>query len=207
MSQHSAVAFRRRLQELFEDRIRWLSDAINGPNPGRPVEFTRRRVSRTIERLQELASSAVVRTTAREEFEKTVQQTKTWRNSVRKGRGWREKKRHFSNWFDNEVQFPNCIYIFWAGSRCRYVGRTIRGKGRPQQHFVKTWFNGVTSITVHSTSTPSHVPKLECLAIHRFEPRENGMAASIPKWAKKCPVCETHKLIRLEVRTIFRLRR
>jgi hypothetical protein len=51
------------------------------------------------------------------------------------------------------------------------------------------------------------VPKLECLAIHRFRPRENGMKASIPKWAKKCPVCVAHELIADELRRIFALRK
>ena len=94
-----------------------------------------------------------------------------------------------------------------AKSKCIYVGRTIKGKGRPQSHFVKFWLNSVSRIDIYLTSQSSQVPKLECLAIHRFHPKENGMKASIPKWAKKCPVCEIQKNIRSELRQIFSLRK
>ena len=206
MARHSAVQFDRRLHKLFDDRTVWLRRAVRQRNPGRPPSFDRKKVSRTISALQELASQAVVKKAAQREFSQIVDKKKQWRVSNSKGWGWRAKRESFDSWFQLKIPYPNCIYVFWAGRKSRYVGRTVRGKGRPQSHFGKSWFPGITRIDIYSTSSPSQVPKLECLAIHRFQPRENGVKASFPKWAKKCPVCKVHKLIRQEIRTIFRLR-
>ena len=207
MARHSTVQFNRKLHELFDDRTIWLRKAVRQRNPGRPPTFSRKKVSRAIAALQELASKAVVKKAARKEFARIVDKKKQWQVSNSKGHGWRAKRENFDKWFQHKIPYPNCIYIFWAGRKARYVGRTVRGKGRPQSHFDKSWFSGVTRIDIYSTSTPSQVPKLECLAIHRFHPRENGVKASIPKWAKKCPVCDVHKLIKHEIRAIFRLKK
>jgi hypothetical protein len=203
MSRHSAVEFNRRLQKLFDARTVWLKKAIQQRDPGRPPLFNRRRVSKTITQLQDIASDCVAEKFAKTDFDAVVDKKKQWHA---KGWGWGKKKEDFNRWFTQHIPFPNCIYIFWSGKTCRYVGRTLRGKGRPQQHFEKRWCTHVTRVDIYSTSLAAQVPKLECLAIHRFRPTENGAKASIPKWAKKCPVCKVHKLIREEVRTIFRLR-
>ena len=207
MAKHAAVQFNRRLHSLFDDRTIWLRKAVRTRNPGRLPSFNRKKVSSAIAALQECASRAVVHEVAAKEFSMIVDKSKQWHVSNSKGWGWRAKRTSFDSWFRQNIPYPNCIYIFWSGDKARYVGRTVRGKGRPQSHFEKAWFSGVTRVDIYSTSSPSQTPKLECLAIHRFHPRENGAKASIPKWAKKCPVCEVHKLIRREIRTIFRLRK
>ena len=84
----------------------------------------------------------------------------------------------------------SCIYIFWAGQRCIYVGRTVSGRGRPQQHFEKGWFARVTRIDIYATGSPSEIPRLECIAIHNFDPVKNKRRASKAKWTKKCTILQ-----------------
>jgi len=98
------------------------------------------------------------------------------------------------------------IYIFWSGKKCKYVGKSIVGGTRPQIHFEKYWFNDVTKINIYSTSQRSQIPKLECLAIHRFEPSVNCYKPSFSGNAKSCPICDTEKLIKQEIKSIFKLR-
>ncbi|MCJ7635825.1 hypothetical protein MUP77_25970 [Candidatus Bathyarchaeota archaeon] len=206
MSKQSAVEFHRELDALFERRTSWLCKAVDKGIKSRPKVFDKNRRKQAIEHLQDLATDALANDMAKKEFNKIVDEKKQWQSS--RGKGWSrdEKQEHFNDWFQKHIPFKNCIYIFWKKSYSEYVGRTLKGKGRPQSHFDKFWFNGTKRIDIYSTSLASEVPKLECLAIHRFRPKQNGAKASIPKWAKKCPVCEVHKLIREELNKIFALR-
>ena len=156
MARHSAVQFNRRLHKLFDDRTVWLRRAVQQRNPGRSPSFDRKKVSRTIAALQELASQAVVKKAAQKEFSKIVDQKKQWRVSNSKGWGWRAKRESFDNWFQLKIPYPNCIYVFWSGRKSCYVGRTVRGKGRPQSHFGKSWFHGVDSVLT-SIQPPAQV--------------------------------------------------
>ena len=207
MSSRAVVQFRRELNHLFEKRTFWIRKAIADGTTRRPPVLRRKQITKVIECLQSLATKCLADDFAHQEWNRVVRKKKQWH--VTRGKGWgrSEKKDHFNKWFTRYIPFKNCIYIFWAKRRCIYVGRTVNGKGRPQSHFIKFWFGSVTRIDIFSTSAASHVPKLECLAIHRFRPRENGMKASIPKWAKKCPVCVAHELIADELRRIFALRK
>src|SRR5208282_5857695 len=104
-----------------------------------------------------------------------------------KGFGRTAKKRSFGKWYARQIQSQNCVYVFWSGRRCEYVGRTVRGRGRPSSQFDKFWFGSVTRVDIYSVGGPSSVPKAECLAIHLFDPRQNVNSASRPKYARRCP--------------------
>lgn len=206
MSKHVAVEFHSELDALFERRTSWLRKVVDKGIKSRPKVFDKNKRRKAIERLQNLATEALARDLAKKEFNKIVDKKKQWGCTKSKGWGRAEKQEHFNIWFQKHIPFKNCIYIFWKEKHAEYAGRTLRGKGRPQSHFDKFWFTGVKRIDIYSTSQASEVPKLECLAIHRFKPRQNGVKASTPKWAKKCPVCEAHKFIREELNKIFALK-
>ena len=124
-----------------------------------------------------------------------------------KGFGRRAKKAAFRRWYDKRVRSKNCVYVFWSNRKCVYVGRTLRGKGRPSGSFEKYWFSWVTRIDVYSVASPSVVPKAECLAIDLFDPSQNINSSSKPKYSKRCPICSTEKRISAELRRVFPLRR
>lgn len=116
------------------------------------------------------------------------------------------KREHFRMWFEERIPARNCIYIFWSGKRCEYVGKTLHGKGRPHNHFEKHWFSSVTRVDIHWIRQSSRVPRTECLAIDLYRPRRNKISASKPRYSKKCPVCSSALEIEQELKRIFRLR-
>jgi hypothetical protein len=195
--------FSRQLDKLFHARTHWLRILFGGKKPGPPPLFGRRKVSYGIAKLQTIASDAFARKLSKAEFSKFTTTKRAWHV---KGHGRPEKRRKFDQWFEQNVGNDKCIYVFWKSKACVYVGRTGNGGSRPQNHFEKFWFGGVTRVDIYPVRQRSQIPKLECLAIHRFQPMRNKSKASSQKWQKKCPMCKIHRDIRNELRSIFRLK-
>ena len=197
--------YNKKLNELFADRTYWLRTAVKKIQ-GRPPKPTYSKIDIAINQLQGIAEEILVRKVLKKEFDNTVSQRKRWYVTKSKGWGRDKKKKSFDTWFDENINYKNYVYVFWANSKCKYVGRSIAGRTRPQNHFEKYWFGGVTKINIYSTSQRRQIPKLECLAIHHFNPSENKNNPSISKWDKPCPICETTIDIRKEIKSIFNLR-
>jgi hypothetical protein len=170
---------------------------------GAPPKFNRKKLSRGINKLQEIASETLTHGFARKEFEKNTKKRKSYKI---RGHGRNRKRENIENWFERYIPYRNCVYIFWSHKKCLYVGRTGAGGGRPSSHFQKHWFDSATRIVVIATSR-SQTSKIECLAIHRYLPKFNVNKASSKKWTKKCPLCRVHKNIESELRTIFRFKK
>lgn len=201
-----AVEFKRELDRLFRRRTHWLRTALDGAKPGVPPRFRRSHVDKAIDELQGLASEALADSLARDEFESGVRFRRSWHVKRGKGRGYDEKRGAFNAWFDEQVGIGSCIYVFWYGPDCVYVGKTVNGATRPSSHFDKVWFQSVTRIDVYATRGKRVLPALECLAIHRFQPRVNRFRPAAHKWTRRCSLCDTHRWIEQEVRSLFRLR-
>jgi len=197
--------FERELNCLFRQRTDWLRRKLGVKGAGKPPQFSRKKVNTGIKRLQLIASNALAHKLARAEFDEHVTFKKNYHI---KGHGPDDKKKRFEKWFDSHFQKRRgLIYSFWGTRRrCIYIGRTGPRGSRPSLHFHKFWFSGVKRVTVFSIRQKSHVPKLECLAIHRFQPARNKNKAATKKWTKACPLCTTHKYIEGELRSIFRLK-
>ncbi len=174
MSKHMAANFYRELIQLFNLRTAWLLKVVGKGITITPKKvFDKRERIKWIDKLKKLAQNCVEGDYAKEEFNALIYKKKQWQCTRNKGWNRKDKKKHFDTWFARHIPYKNCIYIFWKGRKAEYVGRTLNGKGRPQSHFSTFWFNGITRIDIYSTSRASQVPKLECLAIHRFKPRRN----------------------------------
>lgn len=197
--------FNETLDKLFRESTHWIRDAVKKTSPGRPPKFTSLKVEKGIKELQEIALSILVHKVSKKEFDKIVLQKKRWHT---KNKGWGRKKKikSFDEWFSKKISYENYIYIFWSRKKCKYVGRSIAGGTRPQSHFEKYWFNGVTKINIYSTSQRRQIPKLECLAIHKFNPSENNNLPSFSKHDKPCPICKNNELIKSELKSLFKLR-
>lgn len=162
--------FERELDKLFRQRTHWLRSELGLTKPGKPPVFDRTKVDKGISKLQSIVSDAFARTLAKTEFEKHAIIRKTWHI---KGHGYKDKKKQFDNWFAREFdKRDGCVYVFWGNHRCIYVGRTGKGGGRPSQHFKEIWLPQSKRVTIYPVKSKSHIPKLECLAIHRFQPKE-----------------------------------
>ncbi|MGA2518041.1 MAG: hypothetical protein ABSG44_16010 [Thermodesulfobacteriota bacterium] len=197
--------FEQELDKVFHQRTHWLRNEIGSKKVGKPPKFGRKKVNKAIERLQQIASDALARKLAKTEFNRFVSKKKNYQI---KGHGPENKKASFENWFSK--YFPKAkglLYVFWGKrGRCIYVGRTGSHGSRPSSHFDKYWFSTVKRATIFSINAKSHIPKLECLAIHHFQPSKNKNKAATKKWTKACPLCKTHKHIEEELRNIFRFR-
>ncbi|MFO1052208.1 MAG: hypothetical protein U1F36_08345 [Planctomycetota bacterium] len=130
----------------------------------------------------------------------------SWHVRTNGGRGPLAKRSAFEEWYERRVGARNCVYVFWAGRKCRYVGRTSAGRHRPKAHFEKHWAAGVTRVVVYECRGRRALPSLECLAMHRFEPSHNRAKSARERYLGKCPICVLRRRVRVEARRIFRLR-
>ena len=190
---------------MYRQRTDWLRRKLGTSKPGKPPEFSRKRVGAGIRALQEIASNAMAHNLAKEEFNEHVAFRKNYHV---KGRGPDDKKAKCEKWFAARFgKRKGLIYAFWGThKKCIYVGRTGSHGSRPSSHMDRFWFSGVKRVTIFSVDARSHIPKLECLAIHYFQPTRNKNKAATKLWTKACPLCETHKHIENELRDIFRFR-
>lgn len=172
---------------------------------GKPPNFSRKKVGAGIGKLQELASNAFAGKLAKLEFNEHVASRKNYHV---KGRGPDDKKTKFEKWFSHRFGKPKgLIYAFWGNhKKCIYIGRTGAHGSRPSSHMEKYWFSGVKRVTIFVVRGKSHIPKLECLAIHHFQPTRNKNKAATKRWTKACPLCKKHQHIESELRDIFRFR-
>ena len=198
------TAFERKLDQLFLDRTFNLRSMLGFKKYGPKPQITRRKIDNAIGDLQNLASKILASGLAKEAFEKN-----TGPKSGRKiaGRGWKQQKELFDRWFNEK--FPNqdeLVYVFWNTNKCIYVGRTGKGGSRPSSHFNRKDIPKITRIDIYPAKSKIYTPKLECLAVHHFEPIANAYKPSEKKWTKKCPLCVIHKQIKAELRKIFRMK-
>jgi hypothetical protein len=173
-------------------------------NPGPVPKLNKRQRDRAIAHLQEIASNALARKMARRVFQRSVVKRKTW---MTKGWGTGGKLKEFRAWARKKIDRKSGkVYVFWNGKKCCYVGRTRGSGSRPSQKFKRGWFKGTTRIDVYMATTKGQIPRLECLAAHRFLPSRNKIKVAKEKWTPKCPVCVLHKEIKTELRGVFRFR-
>lgn len=198
--------FENELDKLFHQRTHWLRNKLGSKKMGKPPEFSRKKVSAGINKLQQIASNSLARKLAKTEFTNFISKQKDYHI---KGHGPNDKKNRFEKWYSkNFPKSRGLVYAFWSKNRkCIYVGRTGNRGSRPSSHFEKYWFNNVKRVSIFSISSKTQIPKIECLAIHHFQPARNKNKAATKKWTKACPLCKIHKNIEEELRNIFRLKK
>ncbi len=196
--------FERKLNKLFLDRTSNLRSMLGLKKCGPKPQITRRKIDKAIGDLQDLASKILASELAKKAFEESAE-SKSGRKII--GRGWKRQQEEFDRWFNEK--FPvqkELVYVFWNKNKCLYVGRTGNGGSRPSAHFNRRDVPKITRIDIYPAKSKVHTPKLECLAVHHFEPIANDYKPSEKKWTKKCPLCAMHKKIESELRKIFRIK-
>jgi hypothetical protein len=206
MAKKLIKSFDTRLHALFVDRTHWLKSLVRRKTPGAAPVFGRKKVNKAIESLQDISTDILLRSKLVAKPSELYDLKRQWHPKRNKGWGIDQKKARFNTWYEEKVDYQNCVYSFWDNRKCLYVGRTLKGKGRPSSHFEKAWFGRATRVDIWGVRDKRKVPMLECLATHRFEPSHSKNKPSTVKHASKCPICQVHGNIREELRQIFRLR-
>lgn len=205
MAKRIVNAFIGELNKLYKKRTHRLRLTVSDPIKGKPPKLTRSTIKRSLYLLQLYANQALIKEYYKQSYGRKSLFKKQWQT---KNKGWGRDAKidSFKLWYDKHINWPNNIYIFWAGRKCIYVGRTLNGRGRPQTHFKNYWFSSVTRIDIYHSSNKRDIPKLECLAYHKHKPKKNKNRPSIPKGSSKCPICKTDSFIKKEIKSIFGLK-
>jgi len=105
-----------------------------------------------------------------------------------------------------EYQEGSVVYSYWEGQRCRYVGRSNDGIARLWAPDERLYWKRTTRLQVLRPRQNRHLPQLECLAIHFYEPIHNRNRASRKMWSSKCFICEALDALDDELRITFAFR-
>lgn len=131
-----AKQFDHELSRLFHARTHQLKSYM-WPTVGPAPKLTRERIRRGIQRLQSFAVADYFRSKDAKRILRSYDHKRQWQPKRGKGFGARAKAKNFKEWYDKKIKTKNCVYAFWNGSRCLYVGRTLSGKGRPYESLPK----------------------------------------------------------------------
>src|SRR5712692_6220138 len=129
-------SFESELDKLFRQRTHWLRLKLGTRGAGKPPEFSRKKVSDGIFKLQTIASDSLAHKLAKSEFNEHVASRKNYHV---KGRGPHDKKVKFEKWFTTvAAKQKGLIYAFSRDhKKCIYIGRTGSHGSRPSSHFEK----------------------------------------------------------------------
>lgn len=205
MASNGKSKFDRILSKLFDARTHGLRSQVWATRGAGP-HFTKPKIQKAIHQLQDLAESALLRSTDSKKILGNYNYKRQWHPKRGKGFGRPAKKQNFKQWYARRITTNNCVYVFWAGKRCLYVGRTLNGEGRPSSHFDKHWFGKATRVDVYGFNGKREVPRFECMFTHLSEPSYSRIKPASKKYYTPCPICAAQENIDLEIRSIFRLR-
>lgn len=205
MAKQARKRFEAELTKLFRVRTHRLRSHF-WPVVGSTPALGRQRVSKAISSLQAIAESSYLGSRPAKAILKNYDYKRQWHPKMGKGWGHSAKKNAFKNWYEKCVTTRNCVYAFWHHKRCLYVGRTLNGKGRPTSHFEKHWFGKATRLDVYGFERKRDVPRFECMLTHKFNPAYSRILPSSKKYYSRCPICDNNRLIRDEIKSLFRLR-
>lgn len=176
------------------------------PSAGAAPTLSRRKIGKSITKLQDIAELDFLKSKGARKILKSYDYKRQWHSKKGKGFGRAAKRRSFKYWYDRRITTKNCVYAFWNGSHCLYIGRTLNGKGRPTAHFDKYWFGKATRVDVFGFDRKRNVPQYECMLTHKYEPSNKQMTPSSRRYYTPCPVCVGRKYIKEQVKRLFRLR-
>jgi hypothetical protein len=194
----------RELDRLYRRRTDALRTILSRDKPGPHRELTEPRREKAIRELRAIASRCLASKMWKRKIKKFKVEPHRWH--APRG-GLDDKRSNFRTWVTDEVPPRHGkVYVFFRGTKCRYVGRTRTSGKRPALHFALRKLSRTTHTDVYSVRSRSATPLLECLAIHHFKPARNKIRAAKQKWCPRCPLCKIHKKIKTQIRQIFGFR-
>lgn len=190
--------FASRLDRLWERRTAELRRAVIPAGRGALPRFTPTLRKRCVAELLDIASTILVARDAKKEFRGIVTGRKLFHI---RGRGLNDRGKRLCDWVYAELEGP-VVYAFWRGDRCLYVGKG-RTPSRLYGYNRSAYLISADCLEVYFVRGRSYLGQAECLATHRFEPRDNKSKPARVRWGKECPICKKHDFIRDELDGLF----
>jgi hypothetical protein len=189
------------LDDLWRYRRRGIVQHVYGKPPGRQKKLD-------VERRDALADEVL--DVAYYIFLDSPTTRKSFKNMYARRRielsGWVDTKiEKARNRIDDEG-WRGYVYSFWRGDECSYVGRTDGGSRRFAQNDERERFRRSGRLTILLPWHLADLDRLECLAVHYFEPTENEYMPSLRRYKRKCPICSQLQKISRDLNRLFRLR-
>lgn len=195
------ISFNKQLDRLWKRRTESLRILIHGAKSGRSMHFSRETRDKAIANILATATSLLLKNQGADEFRSVVGKRRLWQV---KGRGLNSRGANLCN-FSSHFNGTPIVYVFWRGRRCLYVGKGNSGS-RLRAYQKSAYLREASCIEVFVVRSRSLVGKAECLATHLFGPRDNKVKAARKKWGKKCPICRGHDQLRVEIRSLFKMK-
>jgi len=197
----AARRFLRLLDDLQQRRAGKLRRMVVGGTKGPKREFSGKVRSKLTRKMMDAAGEVLVRRYARPEFRKTIGRG---RQRHIKGHGIKKRFDCIWEWAKRKLDGP-IVYTFWRGKKCLYAGKG--NSYRRLWSYRKTIYLKEADLLEVWEVKKRELPKVECLAVHLFEPRYNEVKPARVKYSKKCPVCQRLRKIKRELRSLFRLKK
>lgn len=196
-----AKQFSKKLDDLWRRRTAELRALVIPRATGQPKRFSKSMREKLIDEILEYATRILVKKEGTKEFNTVVR-----RRALKgiKGRGLRDRGNKLISWAEDNFRGP-IVYAFWNKKKCLYVGKGRNWK-RLKDYKKSAYLNEAKQIEVFTIKSKSHLGKVECLAVHLFNPRDNEYKPAKSKWGKSCPVCEKHDHIYDDLHELFRIR-
>ncbi len=196
----AAKRFSRLLDELWQRRTGALRRLVPGAAKGKRKKFTKKKRDQLIDKILDAAHQALVRKHGWKEYRKATNRS---RQRHIKGFGIKDRYQRIIRWA-KKIRGP-IVYTFWRGNKCLYVGKgnTYR---RLRNYKKSIYLKDADLLEVWPVISKKHLAKVECLAMHLFEPRDNVIGPARKKWERKCPVCKNLRKLKRELKSLFRMK-
>jgi len=192
--------FERQLDALWHRRTADLRYLLHR-RPGARKVHSKRHRDRGLKRVQSVAEEFFRRTRARGELRRITRGTRQRRIG---GRGLTDRFRRIVEWAQKHLRGP-ILYSFWRRRKCLYVGKEKSWR-RLRAYRKSAYLREATKLKVRAITRKRDLPKAECLEIHLWQPRDNVVKAAKKRYARACPICADLRVLRSELRSLFRLR-
>jgi predicted GIY-YIG superfamily endonuclease len=181
--------FRRELKNLLFDRAHPIFQELGIRKVSHQRDWTREYREERIQRLWNIALRILL-PQAEKELKIYIHSRKLKNIRGRK----QERGQRLYSWAKDNFPKGPILYMFWKKDKCIYVGTA--DSNRRINDYKKSKYmdrSEADSLEIYSILGKSNRARVECLACHIYQPKENIKKPGKPKYSKKCYICYKRK--------------
>jgi hypothetical protein len=183
--------FKRVLQKALFDRAHPIFRELGIRKVSQHQDWTREYREECVQRLWVIAEKMLL-AKAEEEFDRYV-----YGRRLKRIRGPKQERgEQLYGWARDNFPIGPILYIFWKKDKCIYVG-TGENNYRIRDYKKSKYMDRseADSLEIYSIHGKSNRARVECLACHIYNPKDNLNSPSKPKYSKACYICHKKKII------------